>query len=93
MKIIPVLTEKSLNSAKEGKYTFWVDPGLIKNEIRALVNKIFNVHAKRVWTINFKGGERKNNRGRKVRIPGRKKAMVTLGKDEKIDLFEQKGKK
>ncbi len=93
MKIIPVLTEKSLNLAQEGKYTFWVDPGLTKNEIRTLINKIFNVHTKEVRTINFKKGERKNLRGRKVRIIGRKKTMVVLSKDEKIELFEKKGKK
>jgi large subunit ribosomal protein L23 len=93
MKIIPVLTEKSLNLAQEGKYTFWVETSLTKNEIRSLINKVFNVHTKEVRTVNYKSGQRKNYRGRKVSIHGRKKAIVTLSKDEKIDLFEKKGKK
>jgi len=92
MKIIPVLTEKSLNLAKEGKYTFWVEQGLTKSEIRVLVDKVFNVHTGQVRTLKFKGGVKKNSRGNKVRVLGRKKAIIVLGKDEKIDLFEQKGK-
>jgi large subunit ribosomal protein L23 len=93
MKITPVLTEKSLNLAQEGKYTFWVDRGLTKKQIKTLIDKVFGVHTREVRTINFKGGVRKTFRGQKVRIQNRKKAMVNLGKDEKIDLFEQKGKK
>jgi large subunit ribosomal protein L23 len=92
MKLIPVLTEKSLNLAREGKYTFWVDWKSNKDEIKNLVDKVFGVHTQKVRTINYKGGVRKNFKGTKIRIPNRKKAMVTLGKDEKIDLFEKKEK-
>lgn len=91
--IKPVLTEKSLNVAKDGKYTFVVDAGLNKMEIAKLVNSIYDVHIKEVKTLNYKGGEKRNVRGRKVNIKAFKKAIVTLGKDEKIDAFEvKKGK-
>jgi ribosomal protein L23 len=92
MKIIPVLTEKSLGLAKKGEYTFWVERGLTKNQIRQLVNEIFSVHTEKVRTMKFKKGVKKNFRGHKVYIPERKKAVVTLGKEEKIDLFKESSK-
>ncbi len=93
MKVTPILTEKSLNIAKEGKYTFTLDVGLNKLEIAKLINSIYAVHVKTVRTLNYKSGGKKNVRGRKVKIKAFKKAVVTLAKDEKIDAFEvKKGK-
>lgn len=93
MKVTPILTEKSLNIAKEGQYTFIVDVGLNKLEIANLINSIYSVHVKAVRTLNYKAGVKRNVRGRKVNIKAFKKAIVTLGKDEKIDAFEvKKGK-
>jgi large subunit ribosomal protein L23 len=94
MKVTPILTEKSLNVAKDGKYTFVVDTGLNKLEIAKLISFIYEVHVKTVRTLNYKTGEKRNTRGRKVTIKAFKKAVVTLAKDEKIDAFEvKKGKK
>lgn len=93
MKVTPVLTEKSLNVAKMGKYTFVVDVGLNKFEIAKLVSSIYGVHVKSVRTLNYKVGVKRNAKGRKVVIKAFKKAIVTLTKDEKIDAFEvKKGK-
>ena len=93
MKVTPILTEKSLNVAKMGKYTFVVDVGLNKLEIAKLINSIYAVHVKSVRTLNYKAGVKRNAKGRKVSIKAFKKAIVTLGKDEKIDAFEvKKGK-
>lgn len=93
MKVTPILTEKSLNVAKMGKYTFVVDVGLNKLEIAKLVSSIYSVHVKTVRTLNYKSGEKRNTRGRKVTIKAFKKAVVTLAKDEKIDAFEVKKEK
>lgn len=93
MKVTPILTEKSLNVAKMGKYTFVVDAGLNKLEIAKLINSIYAVHVKSVRTLNYKTGEKRNTRGRKVSIKAFKKAVVTLAKDEKIDAFEVKKEK
>lgn len=94
MKVTPILTEKSLNVAKEGKYTFVVDVGLNKLEIAKLINSIYGVHVVSVRTLNYKSGEKRNAKGRKVSIKAFKKAVVVLGKDEKIGAFEvKKGKK
>lgn len=93
MKVTPVLTEKSLNAAKEGQYAFVVEVGLNKLEIAKLVSSIYGVQVKTIRTLNYKKGEKRNVRGRKVNIKAFKKAIVTLGKDEKIDAFEvKKGK-
>lgn len=95
MKLIPVITEKSMKDAAEGRFTFWVPMGLKKPEIKKLISDGFRVHVTEIRTINFKSGVRKNTRGRIQKVLGGKKAVVKLMKDEKIDLFEEekKGKK
>lgn len=93
MKIIPVFTEKSLAQAKDGFYSFWVGSGMGKSEIKRAIEKLFGVHVTRVRTINFKARARRNLRGRTVSEPAKKKAVISLKGDEKIDLFEIKEKK
>jgi ribosomal protein L23 len=93
MRITPILTEKSLALAKKGFYSFWLNQALTKNEIKAWVSRFYAVHVTAVRTMRYKAGEKTNQRGRKVRIPGRKKAVVTLKPDEKIAAFEVKKEK
>lgn len=88
MKLIPVLTEKSLALAKEGKYCFWVPLGFTKPRIKKVVGEIFEVHPVSVKVLRTKKRVSKNMRGMKVTVPARKKAIVALGGKEKIDLFE-----
>jgi large subunit ribosomal protein L23 len=88
MKLIPVLTEKSLNEAKKGNYTFWINKRLNKNQIKKLISEIFGVHVVRVRTVNVEGEVKRTLRGRKQVIQPRKKAIVILKEKEKIDLFE-----
>ena len=94
MKLIPILTEKSLQLAKQGKYSFWLDRNLKKKEIKKLIGEIFTVHVISVRTMNYKGGVKTNLKRRKITIRARKKAIVVLKEGEKIALFETKeGKK
>jgi len=93
MKLIPILTEKSLQLAKQGKYSFWLDRNLKKKEIKKLIGEIFTVHVMSVRTMNYKGGVKTNLKRRKVTIPSRKKAIVVLKEGEKIALFETKENK
>ncbi len=94
MNITPILTEKSLSLAKDGGYSFILDKGLAKPEIVKLINQVYGVHVTKVRTMNYKAGEKRNNRGRRVEIKAFKKVIVNLAKDEKIDAFEvKKGKK
>jgi large subunit ribosomal protein L23 len=90
--IKPVFTEKSLKMAKQGQYTFWVDLGSDKANLKAQIAKMFGVHVVSIKTIK-KGGEKgRNIRGRKFLKPDLKKAVVTLKGDEKIDVFEESKK-
>lgn len=88
--IKPHLTEKSMGEAKRKLYTFLVDRDMDKAHIKKQVEEIYEVHVTGVRTIKIRGGVKKNSRGQKVKIPGKKKAMVTLFGDEKIDVFTEK---
>jgi large subunit ribosomal protein L23 len=90
MKLIPVLTEKSLEQAKRGNYTFWVDRNLTKHQIKKLVSEVFAVNVVRVRTANIAGETKKTLMRVKRVIQPRKKAIVTLRDKDKIDLFEEK---
>ncbi len=85
----PVLTEKSLQEAAEGKYTFIVDPRADKNLISAAVKKAFNVDVFEVRTSILKG-KRFRVRGTRLEKKGplKKKATVRIGKNQKISIFE-----
>lgn len=87
MTIKPILTEKSLAQAKSGVYSFWVSPSFSKGKIKEEISLTFSVEVEKVRTLNYKKYTRKNNRGKKVTKPARKKALVVLKGDKKIDLF------
>ncbi|HCR73558.1 MAG TPA: 50S ribosomal protein L23 [Ruminococcus sp.] len=86
--IKPVITEKSMDSLQEGKYTFKVDKNANKLEIAKAVEELFDVKVAKVNTINCSGKSRRVGRfeGKK---PDWKKAIVTLKEDSKsIEFFE-----
>jgi len=91
--IKPVFTEKSTRLAKEGKYTFLVGVGDTKSGLKVLISRLFDVHVKTIKTLKTGGEVKRNNRGQNVSRFSTKKAIVTLKKGEKIDLFEEKKKK
>ncbi|MFZ5932982.1 MAG: 50S ribosomal protein L23 [Patescibacteria group bacterium] len=91
MRVLPILTEKSLREAKKGHYTFWVTPGTRKDEIKKYIEKVFEVKVGKVRTMNARGERKRNWRGRIELVKARKKAVVAL-KEGKIDLFEEKTK-
>lgn len=88
MKLKPILTEKSMQEAKEGRYSFWVPSGLVKGQIRRLISEVFGVKVKTVRTINYKSKKKMNLwKRKKIVISPRKKTVVTLAEGEKIDVF------
>jgi len=89
MKLIPVLTEKSMSEAEKGNYTFFVERNMNKGQIKKAVEEAFGVNVVKVRTMNVTGEEKRTMRGRKKIIKPKKKAMVTLKEKEKIDLFEE----
>jgi large subunit ribosomal protein L23 len=85
----PILTERSTTlKEKQNQYIFEVLPEATKPDIRHAVEEIFKVKVLSVRTMNVLGKFRRLGRsmGKK---PDWKKAIVTLGEGQKIDLVEQ----
>jgi len=82
----PVVSEKSYGLLDEGKYTFVVEPGANKTEIRLAVEAIFNVKVTNVNTVNRQGKRRRTRYGWGKR-PDTKRAIVTLAEGDRIDIF------
>lgn len=88
--IKPVITEYSLKDAGKGKYTFQVHKDANKYEIKNAVKEQFGVDVKKVYTSFLRGSKSKLTRkGQKKTKYVIKKARVLLGKDQKIDIFEE----
>lgn len=81
----PLITEKSTILSEQGKYVFEVAPAATKPSVKAAIEKIFEVKVKSVNILNQQG-KVKRFRGRVGQRSDAKKAMVTLEKDQTIDL-------
>lgn len=89
--IKPIISEKSFAEAKANKYTFKVQKGATKTDIKNAVEKLFGVRVLQVFTANIKGSKTRNIRSRRITInTSYKKARVLLPADQKIDIFEEK---
>ncbi|PIP26376.1 MAG: 50S ribosomal protein L23 [Candidatus Moranbacteria bacterium CG06_land_8_20_14_3_00_40_12] len=84
----PWITESSTNLAHLNKYVFLADKNSNKKKIAQAVENLYQVTVEAVNIINMP---------RKKRVYGRtsgwktgfKKALITLKKDDKIDLFKE----
>ena len=83
--VSPIVTEKSTNQSEFNKIVFKVDKSYNKKLIKKNIEKKFKVEVTKVNIINKKS-KTKSTRGRKVKVPGFKKAIVTLKKGQNIDL-------
>ena len=84
----PIVTEKSMNSMGDKKYTFSVHPDATKNQIKEAVEKMFaGTKVLRVNTMNLEGKNRR--RGNTVgKTSKMKKAIVQLTADStEIEIF------
>ena len=81
----PVVTEKSTNLSEQNKIVFKVPDGANKKNLKKNIEKIFKVEVTKINIVN-KRRKIKSTRGRKVKISGYKKAIVTLKKGQNIDL-------
>ena len=81
----PLVTEKSTNLSEQNKIVFKVPSKANKKNIKHNIEKIFKVNVTKVNIIN-KQNRTKLTRGRKVKISGFKKAIITLKKGQTIDL-------
>ena len=81
----PVVTEKSTNLSELNKIVFKVPDGANKKNLKKNIEKIFKVNVTKINIIN-KQNRTKVTRGRKVKVSGYKKAIITLKKGQSIDL-------
>ena len=83
--ISPHITEKSTNLSEQNKIIFKVPKKANKKNLKKNIEKIFKVNVTKINIINKKG-RIKLTRGRKVKVLGYKKAIITLKKGQNIDL-------
>lgn len=81
----PLVTEKSTNLSEQNKIVFKVPTKATKENLKKNIEKIFKVNVTKVNIINKKS-KIKLTRGRKVKVSGFKKAIITLKKGQSIDL-------
>ena len=81
----PVVTEKSTNLSEINKVVFKVSSLANKKSIKKSIEKIFKVNVIKINIIN-KQRRVKIARGKKVKVKGYKKAIITLKKGQNIDL-------
>lgn len=85
----PIITEKSMDDAKLGKFTFEVERHADKPKIKKAIEEQFKVNVLDVAVAIVKGKKRRHGQRRMevVRTPW-KKAIIKLARDQKIDLFD-----
>ena len=81
----PLVTEKSTNLSELNKIVFKVPSSANKENLKKNIEKIFKVNVTKINIIN-KQNRTKVTRGKKVKISGFKKAIITLKKCQSIDL-------
>lgn len=81
----PLVTEKSTDLAKFGKYVFMVSRGAKKPEVKKAIREIYKVDPISVNIVNHHPKHKRLGqlKGRQV---GYKKAIVTLKEGQKIEL-------
>ena len=81
----PIVTEKSTSLSDQNKIVFKVPDNANKKNLKKNIEKIFKVNVTKINIINKKS-RNKITRGRKIKVMGYKKAIITLQKGQNIDL-------
>jgi large subunit ribosomal protein L23 len=81
----PIVTEKSTHLLDQNKIVFKVPDHANKKNLKKNIEKIFKVNVTKI-NIIIKKSRNKITRGRKVKVMGYKKAIITLKKGQNIDL-------
>jgi large subunit ribosomal protein L23 len=85
----PIISEKSMNDASKGKYTFKVFVKAGKYDIKKAVEEKFKVNALKISTVIVKGRTVKAGAKRLEIIKSPfKKAIVTVKAGQKIAIFD-----
>src|SRR5260221_343114 len=92
--IKPIITEKSMQDAEKGKFTFAVLKSANKDVIKLAIEKAFEVKVIKVATSIVKGrSHRTGNKRIEIKQSPWKKATVALKQGQKIGLFDVGEKK
>ena len=90
----PVISEKSIDEAGRGKYTFAVHNDANKIQIKAAIEELYKKEKVTVMSVNVltSKGKEKRRGTKRGRITGHtpewRKAIVTLAPGQKIEFFE-----
>lgn len=84
--VAPQMSEKAMRLSADSQYVFKVLGDATKPEVKAAVEKLFNVQVKTVRMLNVRA-KGTNFRGRPGAHSGWKKAYVTLKSGFTIDLL------
>ncbi len=84
----PLITEKATNALEINQYTFEVDHRAAKPDIKAAIEKLFNVRVIGISTMNPPRRTRRIGRfsGKRAQV---KKAVVRLAEGNTIQLFPE----
>ena len=83
--LFPLITEKTTSMSEQNKIVFKVPSSANKKNLKKNIEKIFKVNVTKINMIN-KQNRTKLTRGKKVKVSGFKKAIITLKKGQSIDL-------
>jgi len=83
----PIINEKSTSLQEKFKYTFEVDKGASKQQIKEAVEKAFKVDVVKVNVITMPAKWRGPGR-RRSQVSPWKKAIVKIKQGQKIEYFE-----
>ena len=83
----PVVTEKSTQGSEYNQVTFKVRTDATKPQIKEAVEGLFEVKVKKVNTIMVKGKVKRGRGGRLGKRSDWKKATVSLGEGDTIDVM------
>ena len=81
----PLVTEKTTNLSEQNKVVFKVPASADKKNLKSNIEKIFKVNVTKINIID-KQNRTKLTRGKKIKVSGFKKAIITLKKGQSIDL-------
>ena len=81
----PVITEKATNVSEHNQVIFRVPLSATKRQVRVAIEALFNVQVTAINTMRIPG-KLKRFRGRAGRRSDYKKALVTLGAGQRIDV-------
>lgn len=89
----PLVTELSVASQSVGKYTFEVNPSANKKQIFTAFSTIFGIKPLKINTHIIKGNSRMDwRRHLQIQASNRKIAVITLDKNQKIEILSLKTK-